>query len=615
MNTLNILLAATVSLLAAIAAPAAVSSHPLDMTTGSNWRTAATPPFESTGQYGAAGFVLFGINLPDNSYTGSGYDILAGNAANQYSLPAYISAVVVPAGVSYSMWSGNGNFGVIQNPAAGNALTPTTALLRSTRPGDPCDLKLQRATSDAFRLTILIGLSSDGGYPNSATTVTVDAGTAGSASANTGPVPNGGQPGTPSMTYLTFDIDAGTDDILVRLAGSGANLAGLAFDPLNVAVVTPVFTQQPASVSAFVGTPAQLSAAASGGQIAFQWYRGGAAVSGATNSSLVFPGLAYSDAGSYRVVATNSAGRATSDVAVVTVLVLDVNSYRAAVRSEPGLLSFYTFDAADAADSYGAHHGTLSGTTAFPPGLGGGTNQSLLLGAAGHVALGAVGDFEFTDGTGTVEAFVRADWSPASPPPYNPCLFANRDGGPTRWSIHLLQDKNQLAFWNGSTVGLVPIPNPGTNWHHCASVFDNGAWRVYWDGQLVGTTGTPLGGIGALPTQTGSSTAASTTEGWLGGLDEVAIYSTALSADAISAHYSALVSPKEFLITSATYDANQDLLTLVWNSVPGAGYTIENTQDFVHWDSLTAGITSQGGTTTRVIDFPTPGQFYRIRQY
>ena len=42
MNTLNILLAATVSLLAAIAAPAAVSSHPLDMTTGSNWRTILT---------------------------------------------------------------------------------------------------------------------------------------------------------------------------------------------------------------------------------------------------------------------------------------------------------------------------------------------------------------------------------------------------------------------------------------------------------------------------------------------------------------------------------------------------------------------------------------------
>jgi len=67
-------------------------------------------------------------------------------------------------------------------------------------------------------------------------------------------------------------------------------------------------------------------------------------------------------------------------------------------------------------------------------------------------------------------------------------------------------------------------------------------------------------------------------------------------------------------ITSSTYDANNDQLILKWDSSPGAVYTIENTQNLVDWDNLTTGISSGGITTTRLIDFPQPGTFYRIRK-
>ncbi len=82
-----------------------------------------------------------------------------------------------------------------------------------------------------------------------------------------------------------------------------------------------------------------------------------------------------------------------------------------------------------------------------------------------------------------------------------------------------------------------------------------------------------------------------------------------------------LVETKTILeITSISYDANNDQLTLVWDSVPGATYTIENTQQFVangagtSWDNLTTGIPSGGKTTTKVIDAPSPGTYYRIRK-
>ncbi len=77
--------------------------------------------------------------------------------------------------------------------------------------------------------------------------------------------------------------------------------------------------------------------------------------------------------------------------------------------------------------------------------------------------------------------------------------------------------------------------------------------------------------------------------------------------------------PPTITISSASYDANNDQLTLSWNSVPAATYTIENATQFVgngagtSWDNLTTGIPSGGTTTTKVIDAPSPGTYYRIR--
>ena len=70
----------------------------------------------------------------------------------------------------------------------------------------------------------------------------------------------------------------------------------------------------------------------------------------------------------------------------------------------------------------------------------------------------------------------------------------------------------------------------------------------------------------------------------------------------------------QFVITTVGYDALNDQLNLTWNSLPGATYTIENTQNLVDWDNLTTGIASGGPTTTRVVDAPQPGTFYRIRK-
>jgi len=304
----------------------------------------------------------------------------------------------------------------------------------------------------------------------------------------------------------------------------------------------PVIGSQPRSGNYLPGVALRLTVGATGPSLTYQWSKGGSAITGATESALNFPSLAAGDAGTYRVVVHNPAADVTSSNAVIAVtptLPAQLVQYQTAVLAQPGLLAYYSFDRLTADSSIGSYNGILMGTASFGEGVDGGPGQGLLLDGAGHVALSTVSDFNFSDGTGTVEAWVRADW-PATFGSYNPCLFADRDGGQVTWSVHMNADKRGLGVWNGTTYEPLPLPNAGTDWHHVAVVFDTGTNTLYWDGLSIGTAEQPLG-LGSSSTQLGSSAAFSTAEGWIGLLDEVALYADALPASAIQAHYKAFV--------------------------------------------------------------------------
>jgi hypothetical protein len=83
----------------------------------------------------------------------------------------------------------------------------------------------------------------------------------------------------------------------------------------------PVLTGQPQAASLTVGGTATFSAAASGSApLAYQWFRSGIAVPGATSSSLTVSPVNYGDdAVAYTVEVSNSAGTARSQAAVLSV--------------------------------------------------------------------------------------------------------------------------------------------------------------------------------------------------------------------------------------------------------------------------------------------------------
>lgn len=84
--------------------------------------------------------------------------------------------------------------------------------------------------------------------------------------------------------------------------------------------IAPSFTTQPASQTAAAGASVTFSAWASGSPApTYQWRKNGVALSGATNATLTLSGISTNDGGDFTVVATNSAGSATSNVATLTV--------------------------------------------------------------------------------------------------------------------------------------------------------------------------------------------------------------------------------------------------------------------------------------------------------
>ena len=82
----------------------------------------------------------------------------------------------------------------------------------------------------------------------------------------------------------------------------------------------PSITTNPANATKCPGDSVTFSVTASGtAPLSYQWRKAGSAIAGATNTTYTIPSVSSSSAGSYDVVVSNSAGKATSSAATLTV--------------------------------------------------------------------------------------------------------------------------------------------------------------------------------------------------------------------------------------------------------------------------------------------------------
>ena len=137
---------------------------------------------------------------------------------------------------------------------------------------------------------------------------------------------NGVDVGGATSTNLTLvNVPAGFDGmgvclIATNVAGSVTNCATL------TVLVPPVINPQPTNVTVNVGDPAAFVSGATGSPVpGLQWYKtsstpaSGVGIAGQTNGTLSFASAQGSDIANYYLIATNSAGSATSSVVKLTV--------------------------------------------------------------------------------------------------------------------------------------------------------------------------------------------------------------------------------------------------------------------------------------------------------
>ena len=312
----------------------------------------------------------------------------------------------------------------------------------------------------------------------------------------------------------------------------------------------------------------------------YQWYHGATPISNATNAIYEIANATVGDAGNYQVVVSSVAGSATSQVYSVTVvstnLARQVNGYRAQAFATPGLYAYYGFDNG-LKDMKGTNDGYFVGSPGVGAQIGTGLGSGLgendgTLSEIGFYTFGAgvmqipynpAFDFNNAKQEGTIVMWVRPEWCWTGG--YRQSfLMANGTNGNARWGLNMGRTKQGLAAYKydptvagtsvnpislGTTIpggSIASSGNIGTKWVMLTAVFSNGFYTAYCNGVQLGagastpstnqafTFAPPVGmpiTIGALDADGNNN--------WNGGLDEIAVYTNALTSAQIQSLFNA----------------------------------------------------------------------------
>ena len=311
----------------------------------------------------------------------------------------------------------------------------------------------------------------------------------------------------------------------------------------------PNIVGQSQSSSVWDGGAAPFSVTASfDNTITYQWRRGGATIPGATASQYVLGTVAPADSGAtFDCILKSGSLSTTSSVATLTVEAVNpsnVNAYRSAINGEPSLVAYFPADGNTTPTLVNTKDATHNGTMELGAYYDGRTARSFGQRAAafngdGDVQIPNNPAFEFQSGNGTIEAVVYMSRST----PDNPVIFSEGwDEGATFYLIGADKGGNEVVYGNES-VGQLSwnvAPSLIGRKAHVAFVFDNGTnVTAYVDGLSLGTKSHPgLGGSAGGAGWIGAVGNLGMSNRWAGTIDELAIYSSALSQNSVQVHYS-----------------------------------------------------------------------------
>lgn len=126
---------------------------------------------------------------------------------------------------------------------------------------------------------------------------------------------------TPGVYDITFDIPFSQAVLLKNDSANALKSATKTTITIKSPAVAPSISQHPTTQTVNAGSNVTLSVVGTGNPTpTYQWFKAGQALSGKTSSTLAFPNIATTDAGSYTVSLTNSVSTITSNAATLTVV-------------------------------------------------------------------------------------------------------------------------------------------------------------------------------------------------------------------------------------------------------------------------------------------------------
>jgi len=350
------------------------------------------------------------------------------------------------------------------------------------------------------------------------------------------------QPGSDGMIIVRFfspgrvDLPGGDP-----IRGPGLNALQLVLNA-PPAVTPPTITHQPVSANAIVGGQVTLLAEATGPNLTYQWLKNGREIDGATSAELTLSGLAAGDAGNYTVVVSNPSGRVQSRVAVVDVL--------SSAQITSGLTTYFKLDETDPFNT-GIANSAPNGLPAqwigssFPDIPPGQVDGAIYFGGGDYVYLP---NYPKVTKSMTVAGWIVPGsagtlWGPL----VNNWIEGRTTGQSGQFKVEVVPDANnvttlqaQIEVGPNRALAVAPINDDTFIAHHFAMSANGVNLSIYWDGQLVGTVDY-LGAINStadLPWLTvganlminaGDPNPVLGSQGFVGGLDDIAMWNRSLS--------------------------------------------------------------------------------------
>ncbi len=349
----------------------------------------------------------------------------------------------------------------------------------------------------------------------------------------------------------------------------------------NLVANPPVWVRQPEPATVFAGGGPTFYAVASGYPLPkYQWFKNGSTpIAGATRSAYTFPNAQLADSGTtFSCVASNNFAQLTSTSAALTVITAPSQAYPSAVMGD-GAIGYWRLG--EGPDNNSGN----SGLMAYD--YRGGNNgyySNVILRANGYNPLSDIdsatdfGNFSANNsyvanirdvgfarpansggGTFSVEAWVYGPNQTLNAAivtkGYNGILAAGTGTGTEQFALDVLGTPRTFRFLvrdaagNGSVAQSTVTPDdPATLapvWHHLVGVCDqpNGKIRLYVDGLLAasGDIGVNVGILDQpLPMTIGARQSGGATEldnQWMGVIDDVALYNSALSPSQVLNHF------------------------------------------------------------------------------